>query len=212
MDAQIKKAHDDWIYYYKNKHSVILDLFGAQLRTGLTCANCHKTVYNYDPLMVIDLPIILNADIYQCLDKFILSEQLSSDNMYTCDNCHSKTCAQKQQYFWNLPEILIIKFNRFEHKIIGNKYISNKVTGMVTYPVSNLDLSKYVCSPFATHNLYDLFAVCCHVGTMHIGHYFSFCYNTTLGSWCLYDDTRSEILEHAPVTDNAYILFYRKTG
>lgn len=105
LDAQIKKAHDDWIIYYQNKHSLILDLFSGQLRTELMCLNCQRSSFTFDPIMVIDLPISPDATIYQSLDQFVAKEQLSEDNLYHCDHCQAKTRAYKMNTLWTLPTI-----------------------------------------------------------------------------------------------------------
>lgn len=210
IDAQIKKAHDDWINFYKNKHSMILDIFSGQTRTELTCLNCKKTLYRFDPIMVIDLPILPSADIYQCFDHYVNTEQLSEDNLYQCEDCHVKTRAFKRQALWNLPEILIIKFNRFEHKIVNGTHCSSKIDGTITYPIDKLNLSKYIVSPLIEQTFYDLYAISCHVGTLVNGHYYSLCYNEKKNSWIKYNDEIVNTISTPPLTDDAYILFYKK--
>ena len=127
LDIHIKKAHDDWIMFHKNKHSVILDIFSGQLRSELTCLNCHKTFNNFDPTMVIDLPVPSEGNIYQCFDYFILTEQLGDDNLYHCESCHSRTQAFKKTTLWKLPTVLIIKLDRFKYHNQNGSYASYKI-------------------------------------------------------------------------------------
>lgn len=215
LDFQFKKAHDDWINCYKNQHSIILDIFGGQLKTELKCLNCHESLYKFDPILVIDLPVVPNGDIYQSLDHFVNIEQLNEHNLYQCDFCHEKTRAYKKHSFWNVPEILIIKFNRFQHQFVNGVYQSEKINDCINYPICGLDLSKYL-SPQSTylsthpstHPIYNLYAINCHTGTMSLGHYYSICYNVNKNMWIGYNDHQIGILN--PITNEAYMLFYKK--
>ena len=59
------------------------------------------------------------------------------------------------------------------------------------------------------NNVYDLFAVCNHSGTLSRGHYTAFCKNPTDGRWYSYDDsTVQQIPEDRLITSGAYMLFY----
>ena len=59
------------------------------------------------------------------------------------------------------------------------------------------------------NNVYDLFAVCNHSGTLSRGHYTAFCKNSTDGHWYSYDDSSVQpVSEDQLVTAGAYMLFY----
>lgn len=58
-------------------------------------------------------------------------------------------------------------------------------------------------------NVYDLYAVCNHMGTMTRGHYNAYCRNPADGRWYLFDDNHVQSLsEEQLVTAGAYLLFY----
>ena len=58
-------------------------------------------------------------------------------------------------------------------------------------------------------NVYDLFAVCNHSGTLSRGHYTAFCKNPTDGRWYSYDDSAVQpISDDQLITAGAYMLFY----
>lgn len=60
-------------------------------------------------------------------------------------------------------------------------------------------------------NLYDLYAVCNHLGNMSGGHYTAFCKNPVDGQWSLFDDTYVEQVKEEEVsTRAAYLLFYAR--
>ena len=81
---------------------------------------------------------------------------------------------------------------------------------LVTFPLENLDLSKYVIGYKKESFVYDLYGVCNHSGNVHGGHYTSYVKNAN-GKWYHFNDTNvSEISEDQLVSPKAYCFFYRK--
>lgn len=212
IDLQIQKAHQDWVAYYKGHDSRILDLFGCQLRTELACLHCHQITYRFDPMMVIDLaiPTATGATLTQCLDQFVSPEQLGENDLYLCEKCNTRTSAHKRHTLWKLPQILVIKLNRFQHQMVNGQYRPFKIGTRIEYPINDLKLEPYLSSPIATKFTYDLYAVTCHIGSLQGGHYYAICYNPLTKEWMRYNDTHVDPI-HNPqdlVTNNAYILYY----
>ena len=91
-----------------------------------------------------------------------------------------------------------------------------KVATKVEYPLTDLDLTPFV-HPDAREEqesfIYDLIAVCNHMGNVDYGHYIAFCRDTNDGvpRWFEYDDER--VIEMKPenvVTEEAYMLIYQR--
>ena len=62
---------------------------------------------------------------------------------------------------------------------------------------------KYKCN-------YELYGICNHSGTLHFGHYYSYCKNAN-GNWYSYNDKNVSTIDESKVkTNNSYVLFYRK--
>ena len=81
---------------------------------------------------------------------------------------------------------------------------------LISYPVTDLDLSKYVCVEKDKAH-YDLYAVSCHFGGVGGGHYTAYAKNVTTGKWYNFDDSSvSEASEASLVTSAGYVLFYRR--
>jgi ubiquitin carboxyl-terminal hydrolase 2/21 len=222
MDNHIKKAHDDWILYYNLKYSPILDVFSGQLITTTSCNECKTHSYKYDPFMILDVPIPKESEakygsgsdqrinIYNCFDNFVNKELLTGTNTYQCDVCVTKTNAEKHQLIWKLPNVLIIKINRFEY-VNGT---SQKIPTNIDYPITEeLDMTKYVKYTEVNKSVkYKLFSIICHEGTHNNGHYYSICYNTSINEWCLYNDQSFRIVTNLcdVSTHHTYILFYER--
>lgn len=59
--------------------------------------------------------------------------------------------------------------------------------------------------------IYDLYAVSNHFGSLNGGHYTAFCQNSLDKKWYEFDDSSvSSISASSAVTKAAYVLFYRR--
>ena len=111
-----------------------------------------------------------------------------------------------------------------------------KLHTLVDFPVSELDLTPHLEPRRKTspenhsnagwetwgrsranstsnpeENMYDLYAVCNHLGGMSGGHYTAYCKNSIDGQWYLFDDTNVEKTTYREVvTKGAYLLFYTR--
>ena len=95
------------------------------------------------------------------------------------------------------------RFNQQLHKIQKNQIL-------VTFPLDDLDLSKYVIGYKKESYKYELFGVCNHSGNVLGGHYTAYVKNAN-DKWYHYNDTIvQEITSDKIVTPGAYVLFYRK--
>jgi len=173
------------------------------------------------------------CSLQQCIDLFTTEEVLDGDNMYHCEKCNAKRRSIKKLYLYRLPDILLVQLKRFKSAETGmlSMMRSEKVTVDINFPVSELDLSKYL-SPDridgcgsderdrdiqSGNNLgstmYDLFGVSHHLGSIHGGHYVAHV-DVGVGScsskWmCFNDDEVRSIAPTNVAGPSAYILFYK---
>jgi ubiquitin C-terminal hydrolase len=121
----------------------------------------------------MDLPIPTDnaCTVYDCFDKFVESEILSGDNAWYNDKTGEKEDVVKTLGFWNFPKILVITLKRFSPD--GTRKMGN----LITFPIQNLDLSKYVVGYKKNTYVYDLYGICNHMGGTQGGHYTSFIKN-----------------------------------
>lgn len=75
-------------------------------------------------------------------------------------------------------------------------------------------MKNFMIRQDVTDQIYDLFAVVLHTGTLNGGHYTSLVKNS--GSWYEFNDHQVIKLQphekHRVVSNHAYILFYQKRG
>jgi len=136
-----------------------------------------------------------------CLNSWSNEEKLGANDPWYCPTCKDFKEATKKLDLWKLPKILIIHLKRF-----ANKSWKEKNNSFVDFPLEDLDL------PFLSgkkSEVYDLFAVSNHYGSMSGGHYTSYCKNN--GKWYEFDDSSVSTHDESRVkTKNAYVLFYRR--
>ena len=156
---------------------------------------------------VLDLPIPTtksDISIYDCFDEYTKPELLSGENAWLNEKTGKKEDINKHLTFWNFPKILIVTLKRFS----GNGM--RKIQSQVSFPINDLDLSRYVSGYKPAAYKYDLYAVCNHSGGVNGGHYTAFVKNAS-GQWIHFNDQNVTPTNEATiVTPMAYCLFYRK--
>jgi ubiquitin C-terminal hydrolase len=100
---------------------------------------------------------------------------------------------------WRAPNTLIICLKRFNND-------RTKINTNISFPLENLNINTVD----AAKNVYDLYAVCNHVGDLNGGHYFS--YVKQDGNWYEMNDGLIKNIVNTSRINNhyAYILFYQK--
>ncbi len=209
-DYMMLTAYKKWKEYLeKEKYSIIIELFSGQLCSTIKSKETDHISYQYDPFTYLTLEIpyqgVNNLLLYDCLNTFTGHEVLDDDNKYKIDEIDRYVRAEKQITIWNPPKYLIIHLKRF----IYNIKLRAKITTLVQFPINGLDITRYITGNNNQRHIYNLYAVVNHSGGMNGGHYYAYCKNG--GSWYNFNDSQiQQINENQLVTNNAYILFYKK--
>ena len=198
-------------YYFQKEFSEIYELFyGIHVSQIISLENDNfgEILSNSpEPFTIINLPIpfIQNPSLMDCFDLYVSGEILEDENAWFNEKTGMKQSIKKQIVYWSFPKILVIDVKRFSAINFNNK---NQV--LITFPITNLDLSKYVIGYCKTPYIYDLYAICNHRGGLLGGHYYSFIKIKNM--WFSFNDTEvNEITDlNKLITPNAYCFFYRK--
>ncbi|KAF6136233.1 hypothetical protein GIB67_001642 [Kingdonia uniflora] len=176
----------------------------------------------YDLIYLKDLPVVHKSgfpikkirqeaiSLFSCLEAFLKEEPLGPDDMWYCPNCKEHRQAMKKLDLWRLPEILVVHLKRFSY----SRYMKNKLDTFVNFPISNLDLSKYVTSNAgaAESHVYKLYAISNHYGGLGGGHYSAYAKLLEGNRWYDFDDSFvTPVSEDDIQTSQAYVLFYRRS-
>ena len=193
---------------YSKEYSEIWNLFYAIHVSEITHLETGEKInITPEPFFMIDLPIPENnksPSLIDCFDHYVGGEILEGENGWRNEDTNETINIRKKIIFWSFPNILVIDFKRF-----NNNFQKNKI--LVTFPLENLDLSKYVIGYKKESYKYDLYGICNHSGNVMGGHYTSYVKNAN-GKWYHFNDTSvSEVATtDSIITAKAYVLFYRK--
>jgi len=209
IDKLTVLSMEQWKREFEKEYSVLTDMFWGQFRSITICnmPDCDHESNVFDSFSNITLPIADEAKtIYDCFEDFTLQETLSDGNKWKCEKCKKESNASRQMVLWKLPEILIVNFKRFVPT--GKGWAKNGTK--IDFPIDNLDLSKWTESYDNDSSRYELYAINNHSGGLNGGHCYAYCKNPN-GDWYMLNDTSvSKISKDQLVTNNAYVLFYRK--
>ena len=224
------KADRSWSMDTSKCKSWISDTFRGQLQSSVRCKQCSNTFTMYEPFMELSLSLVpkvsklyswlglgANMTLKDCLFEYTSDDVLEGDELFSCEKCNQKTEAVKQLRLHRLPENLILHIKRFKYKGCSVEKMEN----FVKFPVRGLDMRDHlsVQSPHSPEEcIYDLYAVSNHSGSLTMGHYTA---NIRMlerdqsknggDKWYLFNDEAvSRMSAETVVTNNAYLLFYRR--
>ena len=194
---------------YEKEYSEIMGIFYGIYVSEIASVD-GNTIHSIksENFFMLDLPIpSKTSTLMDCLDAFTQVEILEKDNAWYNEKTGQKEDIRKRITFWNLPKILVITLKRFSP--CGTYKMENNVP----FPITDLDLSKYVSGYNPAQYMYDLYGVCNHMGGVQGGHYTSYVKNSQ-DEWIHFNDTNVDILHKKSVSTiispDAYCLFYRK--
>jgi ubiquitin carboxyl-terminal hydrolase 8 len=193
---------------YSKEYSEIWNLFYAVHVSEITNLETGKQIkITPEPYFMIDLSIPSNnksPTLIDCFECYVEGEILDGDNAWYNEETKQKINIRKKILFWSLPNILVIDLKRFNARNQKNQIL-------VTFPLDDLDLTKYVIGYKKESYHYDLYGVCNHSGGVLGGHYTAYVKNAN-GKWYHFNDTSvTEVgLQESIVSPKAYCLFYRK--
>ena len=205
-DILAKKCYEMMKNMYKSEYSEIVNIFyGISVTQIKDYITDNILSIAPEPFSILSLPIPNKKEctILDCFDMYTQDELLNEDNKWFNDSNNTFEDAIKNIIFWDLPNILIIELKRYTN---NNKKIHN----LVSSPLTDLDLSKYVSGYNKMNNVYDLFGIGNHMGSVYGGHYTAIIKNVN-GKWYSYNDTLiNEIDNNKIITEHTYCMFYRK--
>eukprot|EP01084_Bolivina_argentea_P053510 98248_1 len=158
----------------------------------------------------LDTPITL----YDCINEFVAEDVENDNTIWECLECKSiPKIITKKMSLVSLPEILIIKLDRFID-IHNSRHRAEKINTYIEYPIMQLDLSKYFDGNNGIEScvLYDLYAVIVHNGDWTIGHHVAYVRMELTNKWYYFNDAAVTVANKLDVVQTgSYILFYKKS-
>lgn len=201
----MKKYIDTFKNFYQNDYSYIIKLLYGMYLNKIKCINCNFEEIIFEPFnsITLDITIDYSIELKDYLNEYFNDLEINS---WKCTTCKKKGCKKKGS-IWTLPNYLIITLKKFKN---DNKLTKNNVN--ITFPIEDLDLTKYISKEKNDRNnyIYDLYALNIHKGNLNSGHYISICKHFN-EKWYLFDDGNvSQINNINYYTNDVYILFYMR--
>ncbi|CAN6461070.1 unnamed protein product [Victoria cruziana] len=191
-----------------DEESFVKHIFGGRLRSQIKCCNCGHRSDTFEPLLDVSLEIDDADRLTDALSSFTKIEPIDDPDLkFTCASCKQQVAVEKQLTLDRLPNIAAFHLKRFKN--IGSEV--EKIQKFVEYPLE-IDLQPFLSNPDdGKNNKYDLYAIVVHSGgTSTFGHYFSF-FRSSPAAWHRLDDSLVDIASKtAALSQEAYILFYKR--
>jgi len=195
---------------YAKEYSEIWNMFyGVHVSQIISIETGKVLSMSPEPYFMINLSIPQNnksPSLIDCFDLYVEGEKLEGENAWFNESKNEKEDVKKKISYWSFPNILAIDLKRFNPMNPMNK---NQI--LVTFPLENLDLSKYVVGYKKESYVYDLYGIANHSGGPMGGHYTAHVKNSN-GKWYHFNDTNVNEIgnDNELITSKAYCLFYRK--
>jgi ubiquitin C-terminal hydrolase len=161
------------------------------------------------PIPLMPIPILETSNSYTLEDLLKTNfedEVMKNETKYQCGYCEIKKSAIKHHIVYQLPNILVIMFKKYQ-RIDGE---IKKAYTRVNYG-HKLDMTPYVSENNKKQKIYELYAVIRHAGGYGGGHYYSYIKNSLNNLWYLCDDGDIyNVEEDEPLRANGYVLFYKQ--
>ena len=188
---------------YKKEYSEFLNMFFGIHVSKIKSLESDYLNITPEPFFNLTVPLAAQGTLEKCIELYTSTEKMEGDNSVLNDKTQKKEIAEKNIQFWSLPEILVITLKRFSNQ-------GRKDQRLIDFPLTDLDLTKYIVGYDKDSYKYNLYGICNHSGGVAGGHYTAFIKNAN-HKWYIFNDTNCrEVNLGALKTSQAYCFFYRK--
>jgi len=197
-----------WANHIKKNFSIVSKHFTGLKHSLIHCQECSMQSHSFEIFLTMPLEIPLDKEkitIFDCLDLFTRNEVMDGENKYACPSCNKNSVAKKKICLWNMPDVVIIQFNRFHYDHVKQRI--DKLNQLITYDLE-MDFGKYMYSNRKSR-IYELTGVIHHYGVFGGGHYVSF--NKVGNEWFQFNDShisQVEDINKQIITESSYVLVY----
>ena len=195
--------------HYQKDFSEIYELFQGILVSTIQSITPEKEVHSQNPEMffTLDLPIAADqpqCSLYDCLNTFFEKETLDKENAWHNEKTGEKEPVIKSFCVFRFPPVLWISLKRFSFNGAA------KIKTRVQFPLI-LNMESYCSGYYASSQIYHLYAICNHFGSLNHGHYN--CCIKKAEDWFLCDDDNIASVSEEMVLkmqSEVYCLIYVK--
>lgn len=180
----------------------IQNLFRGKIRSYIRCTDVDfeskRDEYFYD----LSLDVKGCSKLKDSFYKYIEKEKLNGKNQYdTGDPRYGKQDAVMGNEFIEFPPVLHLHLRRFEFNGSG----MSKINSRFEFP-TEINLSKFMAKDGVDRDnqIYELFGVLVHSGTVDGGHYYAFLRPTEKQKWYEFNDSSVSSVSPRDAIENNY--------
>ena len=212
LDKTAVKVFSQIKSMYSTEYSEIWNLFyGMHISQIVSCKTGKVLSHTPEPFFTINLSLPNTGkrvtSLYECFDHYVSGERLEGENGRKNEETGKYEDVDKNLTYWSLPSIMAIDIKRFDST-------GRKSQNLVSFPITNLDMRKYVIGYQKETCIYDLYGVCNHHSGSTLGGHYTASIKNANGKWYEYDDSNITAISNpnSIITSMVYCLFYRKKG
>ena len=189
--------------FYSKRYSIFTDIFYGSYQLDCICDKGHLLDVKFMMFLTIDLSIHSFLNNEKINIEEILKEKFSikKQNLISkyCNLCGKEVFYNEKQYFYYLPNIIILYFQRQ----FNDKFYNNKIDF-----AKDLLLEQYISNEdYKSSSKYHLFGIIQN----NRGHFDSATINNYDNNWYYFNDDHQPIIINKDIyTFNPTVLFYSK--
>ncbi|XP_049376681.1 ubiquitin carboxyl-terminal hydrolase 9-like [Solanum stenotomum] len=191
-------------YNLEPQDNIVKEAFGDRFVSKLRCCNYDHFSVTHEPLIDISLEIEDIDNVLAALESFTKIKKIE----FSCEKCKTQGPFEKQLIVDRAPSVVALHLKRFKN----NGIFVQKVDKHVSFPLE-LDMLLYTNKINNEEMKYDLYAIIVHSGpSISSGHYYSFI-RCAPNEWYKFNDEQVVFVEEDFVlAQEAYIMFYARSG
>ena len=179
----------------------ISNIFRGKTRSYVRCTNVDFESSRIETFYDLSMVVQDCQTLEQSFDKFVEQEKLEGANQYETEK-YGKQDAIMGIEFVELPSVLQLHLSRIVYDFNYDQMV--KLYTRFEFP-KEIDLTKYLAKDAdrSRSNVYELYGVLVHYGSVLAGHYYAFLRTSTSTEWFLFNDTQvTKSTELKAIKDN----------
>ena len=180
----------------------VAKIFRGQSKSYIRCINVEFESSRVEDFYDLTMDVEGCSNLEESFKKFTESEKMEGDNRYdTGDPNLGKQDAMMGEEFIKFPPVLQLHLRRFNYDYFTDRMV--KINSRFEFP-EEIDLSQFLAKSDNTPNVYELYGVLVHSGTVSHGHYYAFL-RTSLGpQWYQFNDSTVSKASKESAIDNNF--------
>jgi ubiquitin carboxyl-terminal hydrolase 8 len=187
------KAKKSWNTFFKNKKTIISDLFYGQYQEKYVCRICSNQLRTYDPFSSLILTLTTNTLLKTAVQEHFENTTISLSCEECCKSQNTTIAHDVTKEIFKSPEILIISLNK----------CNLNITVEIPEILDLTDVISISHDTLLTTSTYKVTSIICHSNS----HYYTLVNKS--GKWFKIDDTIVSEVEY-PDPKHSHTIFYSK--